>query len=225
MRVQKPSKDITYFQECFDYIGGGETEISLNTAVDFMVMFLVNPTYATQQMGGDEGGGVASLGFNSELNRLTLFIYDLPAGTIDEDTINGNIRLNGEVVAEESFGWGYFESEEGRNYYYFSINNIESVNDNTTVGWNGIQDTEGNQILSEYSGGITFGDWGFDENEQNGGNNGNGGPNIDRDNLCPFFGLFYAMVMIGRFGGHGDPVDMSKPYAVFGKVIQKLKRL
>jgi hypothetical protein len=199
----------------------------LNAKVDFMVMFLVNPTYALQQTGGDEGEDVVSLGFNSELNFLTLFIYDLPAGTIDEDTVNGSIRLNGEVVAEGNFSWGYFESEQGRNYYYFSINNVENVNDDTTVGWNGVQDTEGNQILPEYSNGITFGDWEFNKNKKNNNNNNNdaGGPTIDKDNLCPFYGLFYAMVMVGRFGEHGDAVDMTKPYAVFGKVIQKLKRL
>lgn len=224
MGIQIPSKDITYFEQCFNYIGGDDS-LELITAVNFITTFLVNPAYAISLMGGDGGEDELSLGYNGDIGHLTLFIYDKPEGWLDTDTIAGNLELNDEVV--ESFKYGYHKSKINRNYHYITMNDVESVNDDTKVSWNGMLNSEGEPVYEEYWNGIIFGDWGFFEGEENNGDGDGGAPvDLDNSNLPPFYGLFYAMVIAQRFSPDDEnQVDMTKPYAVIGKMVNKLKRL
>lgn len=215
MGVQIPSKDITYFEQCFSYVGGTETELQLHSSIDFIVMFLVNPAYAMigqENGGGEDDGPSIRMSYDEDLNRIEIQYMDR---IIDLSTVEGNIRLNGEVVSGENLNGGYHE-EENNNFSYLWIYNVESVNDDTMVSWAGMRDTEGNVIIPEN--GIEYGDWGPSNYEQG------GGPTIDNSNLPPFYGLFYAMVLGNGFSEE-QAGDATKPYAVIGKIINKLKRL
>jgi hypothetical protein len=215
-------KDLTYFQDSFEYLDneGGEP-ISLTEQVVLLMTYWTNATAANENDGG--GGEVQPiylLGDQENPGNVTLIFTGLEDGIIDEDTLVGSIKVDDVAVAEENLSIHYLEDAGG--YYVIDINGLAQLIESTAFSWVGLLDTEGHQIYEEFANGIELGDWGqFDDN---GGGGEGGGPPVGNNGQFPIYWFWYFLSIGGGLDRPPDGGDYSKQYVIPIMMVKKLLR-